>query len=266
MIDYFTPQPIYSNFDGETTNFSEETNLSIVLGLTLEIISKGKIYFGQSEINSKGANFDQHVKIEDRFIFVNSSALDSTFNNSATLTFENVNCAAPYVFYSATKSTRIAILTENNQCLPPRCTNIQCTDSTLTVTVSSFSGYAAETDANLSIDADDPKLIEQEVNFTADYKNVTGGNFISGATCTIYFTDGNYPMDEGTEIYTYNRTFTTAGVKEYNVTCSKTGFSTLTAFDNATITSAEIPEFSAITLGFGLIAVLAGLFIIRKKK
>ena len=207
-----------------------------------------------------------HVKIEDKSISINTSALDQSFNNSAALTFENVNCASPYVFYSATKTTRIAILTENNQCFPPRCTNIQCADSTLTVTVSSFSGYAVESDANLSIDADDPKLIDQEVNFTADYKNVTTGNFISGATCTIYFTDGDYLMDEGTEIYTYNRTFTTEGIKEYNVTCSKVGFSTLTAFDNATIGISEIPEFSMMTLGFGLIAVLVGLFIIRKRK
>jgi len=103
------------------------------------------------------------------------------------------------------------------------------------------------------------------VHFTADYRNVTDDSFITEATCTIYFTDGNYSMDEGA-VYTYNRTFVTEGLKDYNVTCSKTGFSTLTAFDNATITSAEIPEFSIMTLGLGLITVLAGLLIIRKKK
>ena len=261
-----TTDPIYTNFDGDTTDFSTETNLSEVEDLTLQIIGKGKIRFGLYGIDTKYTDFNTHVKIEDRVISINTSALDSSFNNSATLTFENANCASPYVFYSATKTTRIAILSENNLCLPPRCTNIQCADSTLTVTVTSFSGYAVESDANLSIDADDPKLIDQEVNFTADYKNVTTGNFISEATCTIYFTDGNYPMAEGTDIYTYNRTFSTEGIKEYNVTCSKTGYSTLTAFDNATIGISEIPEFSIITLGFGLIAVLAGLFIIRKRK
>ncbi|MEA3515020.1 MAG: hypothetical protein U9R34_06075 [Nanoarchaeota archaeon] len=266
-INYaLTNDPICTNFDGETTNFLTETNLSEVEDLTLEIIGKGKIRFGQYGIDTKYTDFDTHVKIEDKSISINTSALDSTFNNSATLTFENVNCASPYVFYSATKTTRLAILTENNQCFAPRCTNIQCTDSTLTVTVNSFSGYAVESDANLSIDADDPKSIDEEVNFTADYKNVTTGNFISGATCTIYFTDGNYPMPEGTEIYTYNRTFSTEGIKEYNVTCSKTGYSTLTAFDNATIGISEIPEFSTITLGLGLIAVLVGLFIIRKRR
>jgi len=84
------------------------------------------------------------------------------------------------------------------------------------------------------------------------------------SNCTIYFSDGSYAMDEGL-IYTYNRTFVTEGLKDYNVTCSKIGFSTLTAFDNATITSAEIPEFSVLTLGLGLITVLAGLFVMRKR-
>ena len=188
----------------------------------------------------------------------------SELNNSAALTFDNVDCSSPYVFYSATANDRETLLSENNQCLAPRCTNIQCTGSTLTVDVLSFSGYAAEADANLSIDADDPKFAGAEVNFTADYRNVTDGTFISGAACTIYFTDGNYPMAEGA-IYTYNRTFVTEGIKEYNVTCSKVGFNTLTAFDNATIVSAEIPEFSILTLGLGLIAVLGGLIILRKK-
>ena len=259
--------PIHFDYisDPETTTFSEVENISAVENLTLAT-SLGIISFGDSIVNAKGQDYDSHVKIEDRFIFVNSSALDSTFNNSATLTFENVNCAAPYVFYSATKTNRLAILSENNQCFAPRCTNIQCADSTLTVDVLSFSGYAAESDANLSIDADDPKLIDQDVNFTAEYLNVSNGLSISGATCTIYFTDGNYPMAEGTDIYTYNRTFSTEGIKEYNVTCSKTGFSTLTAFDNATIGISDIPEFSMITLGLGLVAVLGGLIVIRKKR
>jgi len=216
------------------------------------------------DLNARAINFDTAATFADKFVKVNTVAYNE-LNNSAALTFDNVDCSSPYVFYSATANDRETLLSENNQCLPPQCTNIQCTGSTLTVDVLSFSGYAAEADANLSIDADDPKFAGAEVHFTADYRNVTDNSFISGAACTIYFTDGNYPMDEGA-IYTYNRTFVTEGVKEYNVTCSKTGFSTLTAFDNATITSAEIPEFSMITLGLGLLIVLIGLFVIRKKR
>jgi len=228
--------------------------------------SEAKINWSESilDLHERNIDLDSALTIGDRSAYIDS-AVYSELNNSATLTFYNVNCSSPYVFYSETASIRADILTENKQCLAPRCTDIQCIGNTLTVTVSSFSGYAAEADANLSIDADDPKFAGAEVHFTADYRNVTDNSFITGAACAIYFTDGNYPMDEGA-IYTYNRTFATEGIKEYNVTCSKTGFSTLTAFDNATITSAEIPEFSIITLGLGLIAVLLGLIIMRKKR
>jgi len=216
------------------------------------------------DLNARSIDFDTAATFADRFVKVDTTVY-SELNNSAALTFDNVDCSSPYVFYSATANDRETVFSENNQCLPPQCTNIQCIGSTLTVDVLSFSGYAAEADSNLAIDADDPKFAGAEVHFTADYRNVTDDSFISGATCTIYFIDGSYPMAEGA-IYTYNRTFVTEGLKDYNVTCSKPGFSTLTAFDNATITSAEIPEFSMITLGLGLMIVLIGLFVIRRKK
>ncbi|MEA3514561.1 MAG: LamG-like jellyroll fold domain-containing protein [Nanoarchaeota archaeon] len=220
------------------------------------------------DLTERIISLDSAITMDDKLIYMDSAAY-SELNDSAALTFENVNCASPYIFYSETANTRAAIFAEKNQCLPPRCTDIQCSGSTLTVTVSSFSGYAAEGNANLSIDADDPKLDTELMHFTAEYWNSTaGGNFISGADCQIYFTDGNYPMVEGSNVYTYNRTFIGfgAGLQEYNVTCNHITWTPLTAFDNATTTSALIPEFSTITLGLGLIAVLAGLFIIRRKK
>jgi len=227
--------------------------------------SLGKVDWSGStlDLHERNIDLDSALTIGDRSAYIDSAAY-SELNDSAILTFENVDCSSPYVFYSETATTRADILTENKQCLAPRCADIECAGNTLTVTVSSFTGYAAEADASLTIDADDPKLVGAEVHFTADYRNVTDNIFIDGATCTIYFTDGNYSMAEGA-VYTYNRTFVTEGLKNYNVTCSKTGFSTLTAFDNATITSAEIPEFSILTLGFGLVAVLVGLIIIRRK-
>jgi len=256
--------PIYTSFTSvETTNFSAETNLSNVINLTLAITNKGKIRFGQSGINTESADYDEHIKIEDSVIFVNSSALHSTFNNSATLTFYYVNCNVPYVYYSDTANTRAAIMTENKLCLPPRCTNIQCSAGTLTVDVTHFSGYAVNGTANLTIDADDPKYTLEIITFTAEYLNAT--NPITGATCNISFSDGSYIMDEQTTYYNYSRTFTTPQIVDYNVTCSATEESTVFANDTAVIQSIEIPEFSIITLGLGLVAVLGGLLIIRRK-
>ncbi|MCK5025145.1 MAG: hypothetical protein KAS15_01040 [Nanoarchaeota archaeon] len=257
--------PIYTTFTStETTNFSDVI-LSSVPNLTLAIDNKGKIAFpSDHNVNAEGADYDTNVKIEDAMIFVNSSALDSSFNDSTTLTFEGVNCNMPYVYYSDTASTRAAILLENNQCFPPRCTNIQCSAGTLTVDVTHFSGYAVNGTANLTIDADDPKYLDQLLTFTAEYRNTT--ELITGATCTISLPDGDHAMNElASHIYNYSTTYATAQTVEYNVTCSKAGENTVFANDTALITG-NVPEFSTITLGLGLIAVLAGLFIIRKKK
>ncbi|MEA3515496.1 MAG: SBBP repeat-containing protein, partial [Nanoarchaeota archaeon] len=54
-------QPTYSNFDGDTTNFSEEGNLSNIINLTLEITGKGKIKFQQDGINVGSTDFNTHV-------------------------------------------------------------------------------------------------------------------------------------------------------------------------------------------------------------
>jgi len=260
--------PAYSNFKPhpETTNFSEETNLTDVKNLTLGVTDKGKIKFADDYgINAESEDYDANIVIENASISINTSALDSTFNSSATLTFYNIDCGSPLVYYSDTSTTRYNILAEDNQCLAPRCTNIQCVDSILTVDVAHFSGYAISGSVNLSIDADDPKFVLEDVTFTAIYMNLTGG-FIAGATCNIRFADGSYIMDEQADHYNYTKAFAAAQTVDYNVTCSKTGYNTVFANDTAIINEIPVPEFSLLTLGIGLIAVLIGLFVIRRKR
>ncbi len=260
-------EPTYTYFTSpDTTNFSEETNLTDVKSMTLAIEDKGKIKFADDYgINAEKENYDTNIVIEDGSISINTSALDSTFNSSATLTFYNIDCGSPLVYYSDTATTRYNILAEDNQCLAPRCTNIQCVDSILTVDVLHFSGYAVSGSVNLSIDADDPKFVLEDVTFTAVYMNLTGG-FINGATCNISFVDGSYIMDEQADHYNYTKAFAAAQTVDYNVTCSKTGYNTVFANDTAIINEIPVPEFSLLTLGIGLIAVLIGLLLIRRRK
>ncbi len=268
-INYSTSTiPIYSNFEPhpDTTNFSEETNLTDVKSMTLAIEDQGKIKFADDYgINAESEDYDTNIVIEDGSISINTSALDSTFNSSATLTFYSVDCNSPLVYYSDTATTRYNILAEDNQCLAPRCTNIQCSDNTLTVDVEHFSGYAVSGSVNLTIDANDPKFVLEDVTFTAIYMNLTGG-FIAGATCNISFADGSYIMDEQADHYNYTKAFAAAQTVDYNVTCSKSGYNTVFANDTAIINEIPVPEFSMMTLGLGLIAVLIGLFVIRRKR
>ncbi len=257
----------YSSFtSSDTTDLDNVADITDVTNLTLAVTDKGKIKFPPTHsINAMNQDFDANIIIEDSFIFVNTTALDESFNESATLTFENINCSFPYVYYSDTAGTSYDLLAEDNQCLAPRCTNIQCIGTTLTVDVAHFSGYSANGTTNLSIDADDPKFVLEDVTFTAIYMNDPDG-FLDGATCNISFADGSYIMDEQANHYNYTKSFATSQTVEYNITCNKIGYNTVFANDTALIVTPDIPEFSIITLGLGLITILAGLFIIRRKK
>ncbi|MCK5630733.1 MAG: SUMF1/EgtB/PvdO family nonheme iron enzyme, partial [Nanoarchaeota archaeon] len=80
-------EPTYTTFTSqETTNFSEG-DVTNVTSLTLAIDNKGKIAFpSDHNINAENEDYDTNIKIEDAMIYVNSASLDSSFNNSATLT------------------------------------------------------------------------------------------------------------------------------------------------------------------------------------
>ena len=64
----------------------------------------------------------------------------------------------------------------------------------------------------------------------------------------------------------YQRVFASEGQRTYEVNCTHASYTDLTASDTFTITSSAIPEFSLLTLGLGLVIILAGLFLIRKNK
>ncbi|MEA3515300.1 MAG: hypothetical protein U9R34_07505, partial [Nanoarchaeota archaeon] len=105
------------------------------------------------------------------------------------------------------------------------------------------------------------------IEFTAEYINSTDGTPISGE-CNITFDDeGTWnTMDFDSTDYNYTKSFATPGLHEYNVTCSSANFVTLETNDTKLVRSVDIPEFSILTLGLGLIAVLCGLVLMRKKK
>jgi len=54
--------PTSSGFDGQTTNFIQEEDLTSVENLILENTSHGIIKFGLQSINVSGADLDTHVQ------------------------------------------------------------------------------------------------------------------------------------------------------------------------------------------------------------
>ncbi|KAF5438082.1 CASH domain-dontaining protein, partial [Candidatus Methanophagaceae archaeon] len=121
---------------------------------------------------------------------------------------------------------------------------------------------APEANANLSIwDDTDPeggsqtKYANNKVCFYANYTNKTSGGSINGTGvyCNISFNvtpSGPFDMtfNSSSLLYEYNRTFSSAGAYEWNVTCngSVQGYDVLNATDTVTISTTNNPP--AITL------------------
>jgi len=264
--------PIYNDFasDSETTNFSDVADITNVTNLTLAVTGKGRIKFSEStEINAEAQDYDTNIIIEDEFISVNTAALDESFNSSATITLEGVTCPVETITYQeGIFTSKDDIIAGGKNCeLDGVCSNIQCSDSTLTFDVLHFTGFAAGADANLTTEAEAGVFYPLEpIEFTAEYINSTDGTPISGE-CNITFDDDTeYTMDFDSTDYNYTKSFATAGLHEYNVTCSSANFVTLEANDTKLVSSVDIPEFSVITLGLGLMVILIGLFVIRRRK
>ncbi|MBR9676817.1 hypothetical protein GOV04_01635, partial [Candidatus Woesearchaeota archaeon] len=220
--------PIYSNFNGATTNFSSHNSSSIqnVSSLVLEIVGFGKIEFNQW-VNVSGANLDRDVLIQNKLIGVDS-VLEPRLNKSATITFYNIEYSNPIVYKDGVVFTTY---------------NYTLTGTNLSLNVSSFSNFTAGSNANLTIfdDTDGTtKYTGEIVTFYANYTNSTSGSLITGASCNITFNGTWFSMNETPSIYEYNNTFTTNGTYLFNVTCAKTGFDTLNLTDNYVINSSNI--------------------------
>ena len=128
-----------------------------------------------------------------------------------------------------------------------------------------------ETDSGMPY-ADKTIYALQEMLFFANFTNATGPANTTDGACRIQFDTGagygsfnDMAYNSTYELYTYNNSFPAAGTFDFNVSCDSQG-EVLDADDPFTISSIDIPEFSTVTLGLGLIAVLVGLFVIRKKR
>jgi len=248
----YSPIPVTTEFGIEygTTNFSALGDFSTVTNLTLAT-QYGKIQFPVAySVDASGANYDTHVEVGSGFISVDTASLDTTFNSSANVTINNVNCPATIYYGSGTYASASSIVEVNTICdstSDPNCTNIDCTDGNLTFTVSHFTGFASSGSANLTIwdetetDASpysgEIRYVGEQTKFFANYTNSSGP--MSDATCIINFTDSaDNEMDwNSSGFYDYNRSFSTLGIYDWNVSCNRSGYSTLTTNDTVVINS-----------------------------
>lgn len=94
-----------------------------------------------------------------------------------------------------------------------------------------------ETDAGMPY-GDQEKQAGEQVKFFANYTSSSGRN-ITGANCTIYYHDATNDLmayNTTNALYEANRSYSTNGILDWNVTCSKLYYDSVTATDDVNIT------------------------------
>lgn len=128
FLENNTP-PIYTTFNGDTTNFNELQSLRNVSNVTLENTNYGKVAFINDISNIAGLNFDEAVLIQNHTITVNAS-LYSQLNVPARLSFYNIYLNNPVIKKDGTSCSG--------------CFNTTYVNSTYSFTVLGFSTFTIE--------------------------------------------------------------------------------------------------------------------------
>jgi hypothetical protein len=237
-IRVLTVVPSYE-YTGKTTDLSN-IDIEDITNFVLEKPNYGLINFSESINLSSGADINSYVRISNNLISIDSDNLPQ-LNKSAKLTLYNLNFVNP------------VILKNSQQCTD---CNIVTYDENLTFTVQSFSSYSASENSKLEI-WDDTDLIRkttrQKIKFYTNYSNTTSSESIAGANCNITFVDtGTSTMNynAGSSLYEYNRTFSTANVYYFNVSCdgSSLGFTVLNTTDYTSVNNRDGPKNVNITV------------------
>ncbi|MFT4308908.1 MAG: hypothetical protein ACMXYL_00265 [Candidatus Woesearchaeota archaeon] len=239
--------PIYSKFDGSTTNFSDASvvpDLSSVSNPILEISTFGRITW-KGMVNVPSSDYDSHVHIGYRYIFVNSSALHSSHDSGSNLSFYDTGFVHAPV-----------ILKDSSVCEQPLCNMTGFVDGYVNYSVAGFSNYTLDSNSRLEIwDGTDPQggnnsyEVGESVPFYANYSNLTSGEPISGSgnDCEIQFDTGSgygsfieMEFNATSNLYEYNTTFGSAGTFSYNVSCTSTqGYENLSVTNEFTYNPAN---------------------------
>ncbi len=216
-------QPRRASFDGRTTDFTvtDARNVTILL---LEQSGHGRVEWG-GRFNVEGFDFDTHVRIGRGWAWVDGDALP-TLNTLALITLFDLPYRATPIIYQ-----------DGEPCL--ECVIRSYADGELIFDVPHFTNYSAGANANLTIwDSFEGSSANTSENvvFSANYTNVTSGAFITGATCSISYGDGDgESMAEGSDLYNATHNYSVSGTKTWNVTCSASGYETLNVSDTVSI-------------------------------
>ncbi len=228
-------KPAYSSFNGQTTDFKrvvDRTNTTVIL----ERSGAAKINYRNRALNISGYDLDSNVILD---------------NNNITIIAEevpNLNVSAEIVFYDLRYYKTPLVYKDGEICTSGEICNItnynvsngDSTSGVLTVNVSGFSSYTTGVNANLAL-WDDSDLgvttrANSSVKFYANYTKNLDGSAVTGASCSLDFSDssvGAASYNSGSKLYEYSRTFSEVQSYSYGVNCTDGDYEPL--YTNTTI-------------------------------
>ncbi|MFH1396744.1 MAG: LamG domain-containing protein, partial [archaeon] len=232
--------PNSSNFDGKTTDFTAEPDLTSVNQPVLEDITYGLMKWLNNNLGVSGADFNTHIRMGRSWVYVDSANLPVALNSSTNITLYNLP-------FNATPVVR----EDGDICTD--CVILSYIGKNLTFNVSHFTNYSASANSNLTIwDQNDTGMpygdqgvyLNSQINFYANYTNITSGlqiNDTTGAICNITFNvtpTGPFNMifNITKKLWEYNKSFSAAGQYQWNVSCyNATGYEPLNTTDDITL-------------------------------
>ncbi|MFC1775167.1 hypothetical protein ACFLZN_02530, partial [Nanoarchaeota archaeon] len=235
-----TKAPTYneSYFSGNTTDWSNVPDITNVCNGTaiLDNPDNDMIKWWDC-VNAEDANFDASVELSQNFVEI-IFGLHSSFNSSAEITMRNLSWDATPI-----------ILRDGIYC-NDTCSNVTYSNGIAIFNITHFTNYTTIGNSQLEIwDQTDPdkdnltKYTNEQIIFYANYTKKTDGTPFTGATCSIDYTDlGTLMVHNATTLlFEYNRSFSTAGTKQYNITCTGGGGQTITLSDSAFVSTSDYP-------------------------
>ncbi|MEA3430520.1 MAG: hypothetical protein U9R08_04570, partial [Nanoarchaeota archaeon] len=224
-----------TTFTGNTTDWNDVPDITNVCDGTAILDAVDDRIRWWDCVDASSIDFDVSVNLTYNLVEI-EFGLDDSFNASAEIVMRGLTWDfAPLVYVDG--------IWCNETCSD---VTFDIATGTAIFNVTHFSNYTTVGNSQLEIwdqtDTDKDNLTKYTDSLVAFYANYTTLNKAEPiiGTCTITFNDLiDQPMvyNATSLLYEYNRTFATANIFEYNVTC--TGGQTITLTDDVTITSVD---------------------------
>ncbi len=225
----FTIVSLYTvGLDGLTTSLTG-VDFNSISGLILENTKYGLINYTGILNLSNGSNITDAVAFGKNLVGVYTERSPG-LNVPANITIYNLSLLEDPVIF---KNRSVCL-----NCPLAR----PYSGGNVTFSVQGFSNYSASENSQLNISdgfEEGSVFTNTQADFYANYSNITNGTTIVGAICNISFNvspPGPFRMgfNSSKQLYEYNRSFSTSGTYQYNITCngSSVGYEPLNGTDS----------------------------------